>query len=134
MLGTSIFAQGRNDRIKALKTAHITQALDLTPAEAEKFWPVYNANEEKMENIRRTERQEIVSKVRAGLSSMSDSDANRLIDKMIDLKSQELEHQKSLVKALRNIIPPQKILKLHKAEDDFRRMLVEKLRNHRGKQ
>jgi Skp family chaperone for outer membrane proteins len=35
-------AQPPKERIKALKTAYITQELNLTSAEAEKFWPVYN--------------------------------------------------------------------------------------------
>ena len=37
----------KKEKIKALKTAFITTELDLTSAEAEKFWPIYNAFEEK---------------------------------------------------------------------------------------
>ena len=33
---------GNPDKIKAEKIAFITAELELTPAEAEKFWPVYN--------------------------------------------------------------------------------------------
>lgn len=35
-------AQPPKERIKALKVAYITKELNLTSAEAEKFWPVYN--------------------------------------------------------------------------------------------
>lgn len=38
----SVAQPPKGDRIKALKTAYITQELNLTSAEAEKFWPVYN--------------------------------------------------------------------------------------------
>ena len=31
------------DRIEALRIAYISEQLNLTPAEAQKFWPVYNA-------------------------------------------------------------------------------------------
>ena len=31
-----------HDRMMAEKVAYLTSAMDLTPAEAEKFWPVYN--------------------------------------------------------------------------------------------
>ncbi|WP_340154759.1 hypothetical protein [uncultured Winogradskyella sp.] len=50
---TSIFAQ-RPDRekIKTLKIAHITEQLDLSKSEAEKFWPIYNANEEAKDKLR----------------------------------------------------------------------------------
>jgi hypothetical protein len=48
MVGSISFANAQNgngqrqEKIQALKIAFITQKLKLTPAEAEKFWPVYN--------------------------------------------------------------------------------------------
>ncbi len=136
LITTGIHAQrsGNHEKIKALRTAHITQALDLTPSEAEKFWPVYNMHNNKIEAIRKKERREIIAVVRSEAGSLSDADANALIDKMLDFKTQELEFKKVLVEELRNVIPPQKILKLRKAEDDFRRILVQKLKERRGKQ
>jgi hypothetical protein len=48
----STFAQGekmkeKREQIKAMKVAFITTELDLNSSEAEKFWPIYNAFEEK---------------------------------------------------------------------------------------
>ena len=37
--------------MKALKTAHITDQLDLTSAEAEKFWPIYNEFDAKLIDV-----------------------------------------------------------------------------------
>ena len=34
--------QGDGEKLTAYKIAFFTKNLDLTPAEAEKFWPVYN--------------------------------------------------------------------------------------------
>ncbi len=34
---------GNGDRIEALRIAYISEQLNLTPDEAQKFWPVYNA-------------------------------------------------------------------------------------------
>ncbi len=40
---TTVEAQKMNrERIKLLKISYITDAINLTPTEAEKFWPVYN--------------------------------------------------------------------------------------------
>lgn len=37
------FAQdGGDDRVEAVRMAYITKELQLTPAEAQRFWPVYN--------------------------------------------------------------------------------------------
>ena len=41
----------KSERIQALKTAFITQKLKLTPAEAQKFWPVYGQYETDMKKI-----------------------------------------------------------------------------------
>src|SRR5579863_5444415 len=41
------------DRIEALRIAFISEKLNLTPAEAEKFWPVYNAYKKDLDALRK---------------------------------------------------------------------------------
>ena len=41
MAGFTIQAQNGN-RLEALKIAYITNKLNLSPEEAQKFWPIYN--------------------------------------------------------------------------------------------
>ncbi|MBT8263574.1 MAG: hypothetical protein KJO05_12175 [Bacteroidia bacterium] len=133
LVSTAVQAQrGNNERIKALRTAHITQALDLSSAEAEKFWPIYNKHTAQMETLRKQERREIMMVVNGDVSSVSDADANELIDKILSFKVSQIEHQKALVEELRGVIPPQKILRLNKAEEDFRKILMEQLKQRRG--
>ena len=53
----NVFAQADNDvdkddQIKALKIAYITKQLDLTPDEAQKFWPVFNQYETELKKVR----------------------------------------------------------------------------------
>lgn len=129
LLFTTTLVAQKGERIKAFKTAHITSALNLTASEAEKFWPVYNAHEEKMSDLRRQERREIFQMVKGGVESLTDEEAETLIQKGIQFKSMELENYKALVANLRGIIPPQKILKLRKAEEEFKRMLLERMKN-----
>ena len=49
ILAVSVFGQSNdpNEKIRRAKIALITERLDLTPEQAEKFWPIYNAYEEK---------------------------------------------------------------------------------------
>jgi hypothetical protein len=47
----SVSAQN-GERIQALKIAYLTKQLNLTPAEAERFWPVYNQYTEEIRRIR----------------------------------------------------------------------------------
>jgi len=135
LISSGIYAQGPNhDKIKAYKTAHITQKLNLTSAEAEVFWPVYNKFDEKLMALRQKERGEISKKIRnGGIDSLTDEEANILIDRMLEMKTTELEYRKELAEDLRKVISPKKIIMLHKAEESFKKILLERLRERRGK-
>jgi hypothetical protein len=135
LVSTGLFAQGeRHRKIKALKTAYITEQLNLSSAEAEKFWPVYNDFDAKMTTLRKEERRDIFEKIRTGMDTMSDEEANLLLDKVIAFKTSELEYNTEMVQELRKVLSPKKIIKLKKVEEDFKRRLLEKFRerkNHR---
>lgn len=118
------------ERIKALKTAHITNALNLNSSEAQSFWPVYNEYAQRMEAIRRSQRLEI-SSIRKKGAAISDADANALLDKLTALKQNELDERKALIKNLKGVISPQKILRLQQAEEEFKRRLLEEIQRRR---
>lgn len=130
VISTTALAQ-RGDKIKAYKTAFLTEALELTSAEAEKFWPVYNATEEKLTTLRRQERKEIFEIIKGDFNSLSDAEANAILEKAINLKEKEFLYQKELIQSLKGILPSKKILKLKRAEEEFKRILLNKMKNRR---
>lgn len=135
LVSTGLYAQRPNqDRMKAFKTAYLTDQLDLTSSEAEKFWPIYNYFDNKLKSLRKKERSEVFSKVRnGGIEALTDSEAIALIDKMLEMKTTELQYRKELVKDLLKVLSPKKIIKLNRAEEEFKKMLLERLKQHRGK-
>ena len=133
LITTVIQAQERgNEKIKAFKVAYITEKLSLTASEAEKFWPVYNAYDDKMTRLRKQERQIISGKLSDGIDAMSDSDANKLLDEILEIKSRELEYTKELVEDLKVSLSPKKIIRLRKAEEEFKRKLLERIKQRRN--
>ena len=53
-LPKSVLRQGtpsQADRIEALKVAYITEQLNLSPSEAQKFWPLYNSYKNDLQSI-----------------------------------------------------------------------------------
>ncbi|MBX2829164.1 MAG: hypothetical protein KTR22_13440 [Flavobacteriaceae bacterium] len=126
-----ILAQGGGERIKALKRAHITEALDLTSAEAEKFWPIYNAHEDKMESIRKQERRAFMEIRSNGIENLTDEQANEIIENGLKFKAQELEYTKQLIEKLRSVLPPKKIVRLHRAEEQFKRRILEIMKDRK---
>lgn len=135
LVSTGLYAQRPNqDRMKAFKTAYLTEQLDLTSSEAEKFWPIYNYFDNKLKSLRKKESSEVFSKVRnGGIEALTDSEAIALIDKMLEMKTTELQYRKELVKDLLKVLSPKKIIKLNRAEEEFKKMLLERLKQHRGK-
>ena len=120
----------KNEKIKTLKIAHISNELNLTTEEAEKFWPIYNEHERSMMKIRHELRSK--SKFRPdSTEKLSGDEANKLIENILSMKTAELTFQKELISNLRDVIPPIKILKLEHAERTFREMLIKELRDRR---
>ena len=117
------------ERIKTLKVAFITERVGLTSKEAQQFWPIYNENEDKLEAIRRKERAEMGP--RATPASLSDAESEQLLDELIALQGEKhLIHQNFIAK-IRKVIPPRKVLLLLKAEEDFKKRLLQQFRKRK---
>ncbi len=127
--------QGPNyEKIKALKTAHITEQLELTPSEAETFWPIYNEYDKKLQEVRKKERIEFMEKLKeGGVDSLTDEEAEIVINRMLELRTSEMNYRVELINDLKGVISPQKIIKLQRAEEQFKRKLLKRLRENRGK-
>ena len=119
----SVFAQ-RPDRekIKTLKIAHITEQLDSTKSEAQKFWPIYNANEEAKNKLRTESNNRRKEK---DADNLTESEAKSLLLDMEKIEKQKVELQSKLLKELLEILPAKKIIKLYQAERSFKHKMFE---------
>ena len=124
--------KGREDRIRAYKTAFITDKLDLSSEEAERFWPVYNKYQDQLEAVRKEERQEITSVVK-DFDDISDDQANYMIDKGMEYAKRRVQLQNQMVDELRVVISPKKVLKLRRVEESFKREMLQRFRDNRRK-
>ncbi|UCD60406.1 MAG: hypothetical protein JSV59_11020 [Flavobacteriaceae bacterium] len=132
-LSTAIVTgQGRPgmDKIKSLKVAFITERVGLTSNEATMFWPVYNEHEDALAQIRRKERLEIRSKM-VDFENLSDTEANKLLDQLIELEKEKQELNVEFLSNIREVISPKKTFLLIKAEEDFKRRLLKQIQQRR---
>jgi hypothetical protein len=112
------------EKVKALKVAYITKELSITSAEAEKFWPVYNAYDEKQFDLRHTKMRTIMKKYKDdGLDKMNDKEAATILSEMESIDEELLTLRKKFVKGAKEIIGAKKVLQLKKAEEEFTRTL-----------
>ncbi|MFT3793224.1 sensor of ECF-type sigma factor [Flavobacterium sp.] len=142
LMSFSAVAQGgrieeKKEQIKSLKVAFITEELKLTPAEAEKFWPLFNAYDDKQQELRQQKLKSFLNRMDEGaIDKLSDKEASSFLTQMENTEEEIYQLRKKFTANLKSILPPVKILKLKKAEEDFNRKLLkqyrEKFRN-RGK-
>ncbi len=124
--------KGKRDKIKSLKIAFITDELSLTSEESAKFWPIYNAFEEKQQDIRKQKMKGYLDRIDDdSLNKMSEKEASTLLLQMESTEDELYQAKKKLISNLKGVIPPIKILKLKKAEEDFNRKLLQQYRDKR---
>lgn len=115
----------REARLAAFRAEVFTRVLNLTPEEAQQFWPVYNEYADKREQVQQD--------LRPGkqLDQMSDAEVEEQIRRHFDMKQRELELEKEAYQKLRKVLPLRKVAKLPVAEREFRESLVKKLQEAR---
>jgi len=125
--------KGDSEKIRAFKVAFLTEKLDLTEKEAEKFWPLYNVYDKEMMQLHRDERRSIKKRILSdgGIDNLSESESKQIIER-INAVSKEQYHTKSeFYSKLTKILPYKKILRLEVAEYEFHRKLIRKLKGER---
>ena len=137
------FAQAPNradkrKQIQAQKIAFITQKLDLTPAEAQRFWPVYNECEEKQKEFRKSLDHKAKNvdgqRQKPNIDAMTDKEVEALISKEIQKKENGLALHKECIERFKKVLPIKKVAKLHIAEKEFRKTLLKRMGERRGSQ
>jgi hypothetical protein len=100
---------GREDRLKSLQIAYLTRELNITSAESEKFWPVYNKYQDEMMTAMKTGK---------------DGD-------VLEKQQQMLDIRKKYKTDFSKILNPERTNQLFEAEGRFRDMVKKELQERR---
>lgn len=129
---TILIAQDRSrEKIKALKIAYLTEHLELSSNEAQEFWPVYNAYEEKRHELRHKQWVEIKSKLK-DVGRLNEEEAQSLLSAYLKIEEDEEELEKDFLKKVSKVISAKKTLLLMRSEEDFKRQLIKQYRHNKG--
>ena len=101
----------KGGKIEALRIAFITQQLSLTPAEAQKFWPIYNQFNADMKTLRQNFKMDANSQLTAELQ--------------LDLEQKKLDLKKKYKNQYEAAIGKDKVNQLYNLEKQFRDKLKE---------
>ena len=116
----------------AEKIAFLTVELDLTPEEAQIFWPVYNQiNEEKDKATGK-----VIGSYRALAAALkegkNEKEIGKLLEKYLDAQEDQRELDKTIADRYKKVLPVEKVAKLYIGEEKFRRHHIRKLHEKHG--
>lgn len=122
--------QDKKEAIEARRVSYITQKLDLTPDEAQAFWPIYNAYNREIEAL-----SERIREQRAELppvSELSAEQAAEYVEEEVYRFERAAELRREYTEKMLEVISVEKVAMLFEAERSFNRMLFrEAQRRHR---
>ena len=127
-------AQNTNlERLNNFKIGFFTRKMNLTTAEAEKFWPVYNEYQ-KQKNIIQLDKISIIREFNQTESTLNDNQLSNMGDKLIADVTQESALAITLHKKLKEVLPPAKVIRFYQAENQYKAQLLEELQSVKQQQ
>jgi len=113
-----------HEKLKADKKLIVTKYLELTEAEAQRFWPVYEDFQKDL--LKFYERLGALLKSYAAdyrNKSLNDEKAKKLLDEWIALEQDEVKQRKAIVPKLTQAVPAKKAARYLQIESEYRLLL-----------
>jgi hypothetical protein len=133
-IATAVFSQESRprfkenlERIQVERVSYLTNKLDLTVQEAEKFWPLYNEYLQKREDLFMTRRNQMPRGFDPG--QLPGQDLEKMFNSILDQEIKLAELKKEYYLKIREVIPVKKVLMLHRAEQDFMNHMLNQIRD-----
>jgi len=117
----------KKEKIKRLKIAFITEELDLSVEQSEKFWPVYNEMDKKIREEKKS-RKKMAKDLKENLETLSEEDIKKKTTSVLDSDIKVAELKKEYNDKIAAIIGYKKATKLLSLEARFKRELLKKLK------
>jgi len=121
------------EKIKAEKISFFTSKLDLKPAEAQAFWPIYNEFEKKRFEIKQ-QIHEFERMPEEEFAKLSDSEIEKLTNNYIGSFEKDALLLKEYNKQFLKILPKKKVLMMYRTENEFRSHLIREYRRGEKKE
>ena len=128
-----IFSQDKNDRkeryerMQSRKIAFMSNKVELSPDQAQVFWPIYNKYNSEIRSVRDSSKN-IRRNYTKNKSSMNNDELGQMIDVVLKNEQRYWEIKIKYVKEFYNIISNKQIIELHEAEESFKKELLRKIK------
>jgi hypothetical protein len=127
-------AQNTNlEKLNNYKIGFFTKKLNLTTAEAEKFWPVYNEYQNQRNQIQ-LDKLKLNRTFNQNGGSLTDSQLAEIGDDYVDCLVRESNIAVAFHKKLKEVLPPAKVILYYQAENQYKIQLLNELQTVRQQQ
>ena len=119
----------QNERIEAMKISFITQRLNLSPKQAQEFWPVYNQMTAEIKAVKKNND----GRTDKSFDELTDAEVEANIEHELDKTEKILGLKRKHINELKKVLSIKQVAKLLMAEEQFKRRLLDHMSN-RNKQ
>lgn len=123
----------QTNNVEQYRISYLTEKLDLSAAEAKVFWPIYHEWKKEQSALRKQRSQKMISFRKINeIESLSDTEVQNLIVNEMALKQKELNIEKKYYNKLKSSLPIKTIGKYYRAQEAFKRELLNRYRNSKS--
>jgi len=113
-----------HEKLKADKKLIVTKYMELTDAEAKKFWPVYEEYQKDLQKIN----ERLLNMLQSYAAdyrdkSLTDEKAKQLLDEWIAIDNDDAKRRASYVPKVMKVLPPKKAARYLQIENEYRILL-----------
>ena len=116
------------ERLQSEKIAFITAELDLTPEEAQVFWPVYNQCWKEARAANKTMREAFGEFRGKKGDELSDKELEKKVDAYVQAYKASNQILSDWYPKFKQVLPIRKVAKLYQAEEAFQQRMINNLR------
>lgn len=126
--------QGKNNEIESYKVAYLTNKLELSPDEAKVFWPIYNNWQKEQADLRAERIQKMISfKKIDEIDELSDNQVEALLANELNFKQKALNIERKYYLQLKSGLPIKVVGRYYRAQESFKKELLNKYRESKRK-
>ena len=116
------------EEFQAKQKAYITEKAELSPEEAEAFFPLFFELQKKKFDLERGARKDFRKERNAQLS---EEECRQFVYNMADVKIEIAKLEREYTDKYLDVLPPSKVRRVQHAEASFQRDLMKKMTEHR---
>jgi predicted unusual protein kinase regulating ubiquinone biosynthesis (AarF/ABC1/UbiB family) len=118
------------ERIQEARKEYVLKRVELNTEQQKKFPPIYEDYIKKQDELRKKFRQ---LRIETNMLSLSDAEIADDLEKMLQLRQQELDLEKEFLNKAKSILNIKQIAEMYKAERDFVKTVLRNLRERGGR-